>query len=730
MSFENFFKLSSYALILGGLLALVVSGGAGFLVALAFVAAAIAAWFLEDTKWQISERVGLIIFFAILPLFYLNYTYMLAGGSKELAAVATLARLILTLAAIKLLQVKNDRDWFVLYLISFFEVLLAAGFSISPLLAASFVIYLFLAVTTIIAFEIRKSFRSINEKRIRTLKPAPNRPVQSSGLILPRANFRFPLVALNLLFLTVALAVPLFFLLPRVGSAGLGAGSKGLATSTGFSDTVSLGSIARIQQSDEVVMRARIDGGQPPNFRNFKWRGVALDIFDKKNWRRSRGVNESFSPIEGSFFKLDTASANNQTVLQTIYLEPLDTPVIFGLPRMAGLQGNFESITRDHNEAITAGRTEPERMSYKVISDIYSPPETELRRDNGAYPQNKGIYLQLPGQMDERIAALTQDVIDKAGARNRYDKAKAVENYLQTEFGYTLDLKASGNDPLADFLFNIREGHCEYFSSAMAVMLRTQGIATRIVNGFQAGTYNETAGVYLVRQKDAHSWVEVYFPEENVWVTFDPTPAISRENDAASAGIFGAFNSYMEALETFWVQYVVAYDNQGQRSLVRSMRQNVSAYQFQLTAWLNSVEREFRKLSEEARGRQGFTNQVTSILKIFAAIVLLAAAAIFLYRSVKYIRQQGLWEKLIAGFRKAEESRVIEFYGRMLDALKEKGMIRPPHQTPVEFAGSLAIPEAMQITEAYNSVRFGEKRLTREERSNIEKWLSQIEQKS
>jgi transglutaminase-like putative cysteine protease len=731
MNFESFFKLSSYALIFGGLLALVVSGGVGAFVALTFIAAAAVAWFLEGTRWQITERVGLILIFALLPLFYLNYKYMLGGsGSREQAAIAILARLILALAAIKLLQVKNDRDWFVLYIISFFEVLLAAGFSISPFLGATFVIYLFLAVTTIIAFEIRKSFRDVNEKRSRILKPAPSKPVQRSAWILPKANFRFPLVALNLLFLTVALAVPLFFLLPRVGSAGLGAGSKGLATSTGFSERVTLGSIAQIQQSNEVVMRARIDGGQSPNFRNFKWRGVALDNFDKKNWRKSIGSNVTFEKIEGNFFKLDTASGNNRTVLQTIYLEPLDTPVVFGLPRMVGIQGGFESLTRDHNDGLNAGRLEPERMSYRVISDTYLPPEAELRRDNGAYAENKRIYLQLPGQMDERFARLTQDVIEKAGAKNRYDAAKAVENYLQTNFGYTLDLKASGSDPLADFLFNVREGHCEYFASAMAIMLRTQGTATRIVNGFQAGTYNETAGVYVVRQKDAHSWVEVYFPQEDIWVPFDPTPAASGDGGQASAGIMGAFNNYVEALESFWVQYVVAYDNQGQLSMVRSLRQNVLAYQFQITAWLNSVQRELNRSWEEVRGQGGFNRQVSSILKIAAAVFLMIAAGIFLYRAIKYLWRRGWWEKFLARFKRGEENQVIEFYGRMLEVLKEKGLTRPPYQTPVEFAGSLSIPEAMQITEAYNSVRFGEKNLTREERSNIEKWLSRLEQKS
>jgi transglutaminase-like putative cysteine protease len=727
MSFETFFRLSSYTLLLGGLLALFVSGGVGILVAALFIVAMLVAWNLEDSKWQLSERVGLIVILATLPLFYLDYKYNLTGSySREQAAVATLARLILALAAIKLLQVKTDRDWFVLYLISFFEVLLAAGFSISFFLATSFVIYLFFAVTTIIAFEIRKSSRSINEKRTNVLKNSAGRRVRNPNTIAPRTNYRFPLVAVNLLLLTVALAVPLFFFLPRVGSAGIGAGSRALTTSTGFSEVVQLGAIARIQQSDEVVMRARIESGQPPNFRNFKWRGVALDNFDKLRWSKFRNRVETIEPIEGNFFRLETASRNNQTILQTIILEPLDTPTIFGLPRMLGVQGNFETLSRDRNESVSAGRTEAERISYRVISDAYLPPEDELRRDNQAYNEDKkAVYLQLPPQMDERFEKLTREIIEKAGAKNRYDAARAVESYLQTNFGYTLDLKASGSDPLADFLFNVKEGHCEYFASAMAIMLRTHGIATRVVNGFQGGQYNDQARRYIIRQKDAHSWVEVYFPQQNVWVPFDPTPAGASETGTNTGGIYGAFSNYIEALETMWIEYVVAYDNQGQRSLARSFRQNVSAQMFEITAWLNSLQRDLARSYNDLRGEQGSGAQVVMILYIVAFVVSLTAFSLIMFFLIRRLWRSGFWKTFWQG--RPDEIRIVEFYARMLTALREKGFVKQPYQTPIEFADSLAMPEAMGITLAYNSVRFGKKDLSGEERSSIESWLAQLE---
>src|SRR5260370_31767516 len=161
-----------------------------------------------------------------------------------------------------------------------------------------------------------------------------------------------------------------------------------------------------------------------------------------------------------------------------------------------------------------------------------------------------------------------------AHAHNRYDEAKAIESQLQTDYAYSLQMKAGGPDPVADFLFNVKSGHCEYFSTAMAVMLRTRGIASRVVNGFLPGEYNEAAGAYTVRQSDAHSWVEVYFPRINSWVTFDPTPPAGRTSRVRT-GLAAQLSKYSEALELLWFQYVVGYDKQEQRSLATSLRKDL-----------------------------------------------------------------------------------------------------------------------------------------------------------
>src|SRR4029079_16889311 len=214
-----------------------------------------------------------------------------------------------------------------------------------------------------------------------------------------------------------------------------------------------------------------------------------------------------------------------------------------------------------------------ERMIYKVLSDTTEPDASVLRADARPYSVGFARYLKLPETLDPRMHALANAIVVNAHARNRYDEAKAIEQHLQQEFGYSLQMRASGSDPLADFLFNVKTGHCEYFSTAMAVMLRTRGIAARVVNGFLPGEYNDASSAYTVRQSDAHSWVEVYFPKTNSWVTFDPTPPAGRVARVRT-GLAAQLSKYTEALELMWFQYLVGYDKQEQRSLASSLRKD------------------------------------------------------------------------------------------------------------------------------------------------------------
>ena len=148
------------------------------------------------------------------------------------------------------------------------------------------------------------------------------------------------------------------------------------------------------------------------------------------------------------------------------------------------------------------------------------------------------VYLQLP-RLDPRVKRLADEIT--AGSQNEYDKAANIQRHLMSHYAYTLDLSGThGEDPLADFLFVRRAGHCEYFASAMTVLLRAEGIPARYVTGFSPGEYNDVGGDYIIRESDAHAWVEVYFPGYG-WITFDPTPP----GDAKSTRAFSNASAFI-----------------------------------------------------------------------------------------------------------------------------------------------------------------------------------------
>ena len=713
-SSERTLQALSYAVAFCGFLTLLVSGTFGIAASALYLAAMATAWRIEGTNWQISERAGTVMIVLALPLFYLAWriqVFPVHGVDNAVAGM--LARMILVLSGIKLLQRKKDRDWVFLHLMTFFAVLLAAGLSISPLYLASFILYILVVVAAIVVWENVSSARRTLERKG---THEPQRADRQSWTRL--ANVSFIIVAL-----TISLAVPLFFVLPRVGGAGFGGSGGGVSTYSGFSDSVRLGGIGKIQQSDRVVMRVETSPSKLAGSDGY-YRGVALDRFDNLSWSKSRTQNREtlLAGADGSIL-IENAKPFAQLVRQNIYLEPIDTPVLFGQTRVVEVASGFSALYRDSYDSLVYPRT-GERISYTVVSDISRLTAEQLQADRQPYGHDVERYLELPASYDKRIFSLAQSVT--TNAVNRYDKAIAVRDYLRANFGYTLEMKAGGDEPLADFLFNVREGHCEYFATAMAVMLRTQGVATRVVNGFHGGDYNSASGVTVVRELNAHSWVEVYFPDENAWVPFDPTPFSGQTAGGSAVGITAAFGKYLEALETFWIQYFVAFDNQEQRSLFTSVRRGFSDYQSKTSGFMEGVGESLSEWWKEVRGEKGIETSLAAVgrgIIILLSVVLGVFLVVWLYRKIVKLKVwQRLWNRALGNSNAA----IVEFYQRMLTVLAEKGYVREPHQTPLEFAYTVGTPEAVMITQAYNEVRFGSKRLSGDEENRIESWLKDV----
>ena len=356
-------------------------------------------------------------------------------------------------------------------------------------------------------------------------------------------------------------------------SAGyLGGYSFGTDFSTGFSDRVQLGGIGQIQQSNAVVMHIQIDGDRDGKYA-LAWRGVALANFDGKNWSNPRQQYVLYRDADGGF-RIPPIGQGVARALTLPYhlihyrvlMEPIGTNIFFLAPWARRIEGAYRTLQTDTGGAVSDLDSQRSVSLYEADSDISTPSAAELRAAENNLPQFAPAYLQLPA-LDQRIPRLAAQIAGSAS--NNYDKAVAVERYLKTHYGYTLQLPRSAvADPLANFLFERKQGHCEYFASSMAVMLRTLHIPARVVNGFRSDEFNDVTGYYVVRAKNAHSWVEAYFPGYG-WVTFDPTPGGGIESPQG----WGRAMLYLDAAASFWREWVVSYDTSHQYVLGQTVNE-------------------------------------------------------------------------------------------------------------------------------------------------------------
>jgi len=299
--------------------------------------------------------------------------------------------------------------------------------------------------------------------------------------------------------------------------------------------------------------------------------------------------------------------------------------------------------------------------------------------------------LSLPA-LDTRIPQLAQEMT--AGAETEVEKARAIEKHLRHDYGYTLDLLSTPvDDPLAYFLFERKKGHCEYFASAMAVMLRTIGIPSRVVTGFQSGVYNPMTGWQVVRASDAHSWVEAWL-EGRGWTTFDPTLS---DPSVGGTGLLSRLSLLSDTAEQFWQDWVMSYDLDRQAALASRMQET-------------SRRMRLPQLVDLTAGLRQAASAVLSYGRTLAILMVLALLGIaFGPKAARWWRITAHTQRLERG--ETERSDATILYLRLLDALEKRGVQKPPWLTPVEFARVLPASELSALvddaTVAYNQIRFG-----------------------
>jgi protein-glutamine gamma-glutamyltransferase len=270
----------------------------------------------------------------------------------------------------------------------------------------------------------------------------------------------------------------------------------------------------------------------------------------------------------------------------------------------------------------------------------------------------------------------------------------------------------------------------------MVLMLRSRRVPARLVNGFQTGEYNEAADVYTVRQSDAHSWVEVYFPRRDkngVWVAFDPTPDAGLS--VYGGGVAAWLRHRREAMEMFWLEHVIGFDANKQFSVASATHRWVSslfsAYRWDLSPqWLDWVSKWSRK-GESRKERAGPSAErpqeepqsaMSSHTWLWAfSVVALIFAAAFSWR-----RYGKSWRR---NARQDSAACAVAFYQETLRALERAGYKRAPHQTPAEYAEQLRMPAVTEITTIYQQVRFGDRALYDDEIARVDLLLREVKKR-
>jgi transglutaminase-like putative cysteine protease len=327
----------------------------------------------------------------------------------------------------------------------------------------------------------------------------------------------------------------------------------GAATADPYQESLSLGGPRTV--GNTLIM----DVSVPRQLRSVYWQAIAYDTYDDGGWSVAGDVSTRIHypddgplPVPATFLR--------DVVEYEVHNYIPNSGFIYSAPDIiASDKQMFVESTRDEqdNELITSTRSRyilRQGDTYRVTSRISTADKESLRAAPTAYPQSViDRYLQLPDSITEETTTLAAELTAPYG--NVFDKTIAVRDYLRNNIVYNDQINAppDGVEPVDYTLFETQEGYCTYYASAMAVMLRSQGVPARVVSGYAAGEYDEESRSYRVRADNAHTWVEVYFPQYG-WIQFEPTasiPTVDRPETPAGGDAFAspAITNFEDTLE-------------------------------------------------------------------------------------------------------------------------------------------------------------------------------------
>jgi transglutaminase-like putative cysteine protease len=697
------------------------------------------------------------------------------GRERQLLAIAYL---LIYLQIVLMYQQKDVRVYWQLFMLSLLQVVVASALNFGVLFGVLLVGYMFAALFALTVF-----FFYRETSRLAGTEPNPLAvPVPRHGGALesnpgPRAHVQPPIEFLRRRIAwrtlgegsaTLVFTLLCFFLLPRLGDEPM-LRRVTAGRMVGFTETVQLGALGADVQNPQSVMRVWFSDPQTgQNYRihgSPRFRGTVLNRYEDGSWSLT-----FTQPLYREVKRLEMLGPGKvRPVHQRISIEPLRQSTVCAVyPAYAISQDDPFAYDVSKQQIVRLGSNRAKMELLLGTKGLQRGLQMDITPVHGELELTTvQDFLQLPGPADdgsdplEGLKKLADRVVRDSGVpeSDAIGRARALERFLRDSGTFHYSLEGQDRDPVLDpvedFLVNNPYGHCEYFASALALMLRSQGIPARIVIGFRGGEWNSLGSYYQVRQLHAHAWVEMYlkdiprrhafastipFYRQPGWLALDPTPAADEEEDETAVGELAArIKEWMNYGEYLWSNYIVDLNAKRQREGIyeplAGLSESIAAL-FTRQFWTSDVPAFFKSLVEG--DGSGFLPMLRSWRGGLVVILLLLSATLaFRLRRPVLSGVRYLIRSSPVALRQPPGTSVA-FYRRLEMLLKKHGMTRPAGQTQREFAvavgGQLAenpvhakasaVPK--QIAEHFYRVRYGGVVLDKHDAERLERSLHQL----
>jgi transglutaminase-like putative cysteine protease len=593
------------------------------------------------------------------------------------------------------------------------------------------IVYVCVAIWTTMLWRLARS--ADEARRSRELSQGFAPPLEIA--VGRRSSPQFRGLVIASILVVLAGGVGVFILFPRF--AEIGSASMAGRSVSGFTDEIRLRRGDRITESRRELFTVRWidpDGSARRMLRPLLLRGAVLGWYDAsgERWvplRAESGIRTVRTPEDGAFARLARNEPDPPGAAATVDIEmrSFATDAIFSIYAPIAIATSEPRSVSIDPATLVLRDVSTDRMGryWNYQLQVQPQPSTEMLRALSAGTEPRGVYLSFP--IDE-VKPLAESILAEVQANSGLpprptadataseravwgrEAARAIAAYFRTTFTYTTDLstlpRVEGEDPIVSFLTRYRRGHCEYFASGLCAVLRSLGVPARIVTGFIAIEYDENSEHYIVRESNAHAWVEVRTGPD-AWMAIDATPEESLiELQERNRSFVDRFRWIYGSLEFFWNSRVVSYDASVQSTFANrvqgSWRDAAGERLSQLLAKMRAIA------TDLSLGRAGGAWFATIAFGLCTALL-----AVLMVRN----RRRRLRTRLgVLGATRAEQRRLVRdaaFYVEALDMLERAGFTKPAHLTPRLFADELRTRDSavgsafLDVVDRFYSVRYG-----------------------